>query len=145
MRNGEVIKQVTKLKYLVVIITSGCKDITEIKRRIASAKITFHSMRSILSNSWLSLSASLQINKTCVLSTLLRAYKSWTLDAQCGKHLEAFEICIYSGILKIPWTEKITDSKVLEKIGNGRGLLVDLRIRQMRFFSHLWRQNGVEK
>ena len=141
---GEVIKQVTKFKYLGATITNDCKDNTEIKQRIAIAKNNFHNLRPVLSNSKIKMDTKLQIIQTYVISTLLYACESWTLDAECRKRLEAFEMWIYRRLLKIPWTAKVSNVKVLEKMGKEREMIDIIRKRQMKFFGHVWRQKGVE-
>ena len=45
-------------------------------------------------------------------------FKSYTINK-----IEAFEMWIYSQILKIPWTARITNKEVLRRIGGERKLL----------------------
>jgi len=49
-------------------------------------------------------------------------------------------------MMRISWTEKLTNEVVLEKIGSERQLLTTIRRRQWRFVGHeLRREGGIEK
>ena len=39
----------------------------------------------------------------------------------------------------------MSNEKVLEKIGKQKELISTIRKRQMRFFGHVWRKDGLEK
>ena len=130
---NESIKQVKQFKYLGAIISNDVKDTTEIKHRIACAKGAFHKLKTVLTNSKISLKTKLQLINTYVLSALLYACESWTLDMECQKRIEAFEMWIYRRLLKIPWTAKTSNVNVLNSLGKDRELLTTIARRQMKF------------
>ena len=46
--------------------------------------------------------------------------------------------------MKIPWTARRTNETVLEMVGEKRELLKTIRERQLRFFGHVMRRDGLE-
>lgn len=42
--------------------------------------------------------------------------KSWTVEKNERKNIDAFEMWYYKRILKIKWTNKVNNSEVLDKI-----------------------------
>jgi len=47
-------------------------------------------------------------------------------------------------MLKIAWTEKKTNEKVLRMANTKRSLMETIRRRQLDFFGHVMRRNGLE-
>ena len=82
--------------------------------------------------------------KTYVWSTLLYGVESWTVTETMGKRLEAMEMWCWRKMMKIPWTARRTNEAVLEMVGEKRELLKSVRERQLRFFGHVMRGNGLE-
>ena len=48
-------------------------------------------------------------------------------------------------MLKIPWTARVTNEKVLEMAGVPREMLAVIRVRQLGFLGHILRHEGLEK
>ena len=48
-------------------------------------------------------------------------------------------------MLRISWTKKITNEKVLELAGNKRSLMETIRKRQLSFVGHTTRENGLQR
>jgi hypothetical protein len=61
------------------------------------------------------------------------------------KRLEATEMWFLRRILKISWTEKISNQEMLEMANTERSLIKTMRIRQMRFMGHVYRKGGIEQ
>ena len=60
--------------------------------------------------------------------------------------LKATEMWFWRKMMRISWTEKLTNEVVLEKVGSERQLLTTIRRRQWRFVGHeLRREGGIEK
>ena len=62
-----------------------------------------------------------------------------------GKKLEAAEMWFWRKMMRISWTEKLTNEVVLDKVGAGRGLLTTIKRRQWRFIGHELRGGGIER
>ena len=47
-------------------------------------------------------------------------------------------------MMRIPWTDKLTNEVVLQRAGVERKLIGEIRTRQMRFLGHVIRKDGLE-
>ena len=99
------VKEVDKFKYLGYLLLSDGKCITETKRRITAAKVTFKRLSSIMTNRNIKMDTKFRIIQTYVWSVLLYGCELWTVTNNTRKRLEAAEIWFVRRILKISWTE----------------------------------------
>ena len=67
------------------------------------------------------------------------------LDKGTERILEAAEMWFLRRILKISWKERKTNKEILTMAGCKRTLIKTIRERQMKFFGHINRKNGLEK
>ena len=124
--------------------TSDGKCITEIKKRIATAKDTFQKLSLILKNRNISMTTKFRVLKTYVWSTLTYGCECWTITSDIEKKIEAAEMWFIRRMLRISWTEKKPNVNVLREGNVQRSLLKTIRKRQMEFLGHLCRRRGLE-
>jgi len=74
-----------------------------------------------------------------VFSTLLYGAKTWTLTKATSNKLDAFELWLYRRILRITWTEKITDIEVLCRVGKEKELMIKVKCRKLQYLGHIMR------
>ena len=141
---GEKIKQVKNFKYLGYTITQDGKSETEIKKRISMAKDTFSKMKAIFTNRNISTSTKINTLKAYVWSVLLYGCECWTLNKDTERRLEAAELWFLRRMMRIAWTERKSNTEVMEMTGYKRSLLRTIRKRQMKFLGHTCRKNGIE-
>jgi hypothetical protein len=55
--------------------------------------------------------------------------------------VNAFETCCWRGMLKIKWTDRITNNEVLQRAKEGRLLLKILQNRRHSWIRHIIRHN----
>ena len=127
---GISLEQVQKFKYLGTWITSDGRGITEIKNRIGQAKTAFYKMKSILCNKSLSLEVRKRILACYIEPVLTYGCESWTISKQAIKSLEAAEMWCYRRMLRIPWTAKMSNIKVLKEARAQKQLIANIRRRQ---------------
>ena len=70
--------------------------------------------------------------------------EAWTITSDLRKRLESCEIWFLSRMMRIPWTDKLTNEEVLQRAGVSRKLIGEIRTRQMRFLGHVIRKDGLE-
>ena len=75
---------------------------------------------------------------------LLYGSKCWTVSPAMHKKLEATEIQFNRSILRISYTEHITNEEVLRRMSTRRQLIFVIRTQQMRFFGHILRHKEIE-
>ena len=140
MIDRETVKTVTKFKYLGAIFTSNGDDSTEVKRRICIAKNATVALSKIWKDKNISLDTKKQVPQTHVFPIESYGAECWVLKASDKKRLESFEMWCYRRVLRISWTEKITNEEVLEKINCERRLINILDSRKLTFIGHQLRK-----
>ena len=126
--DNEKIKQVQEFEYLESIITSDVKCDKDIKRRIAIAKKKFIEKKCIFTNSKVSIETRKRYLKCYIWSVLLYGSESWTISAEMKRKLEAMEMWCYRRMLKISWTQCVSNERCLGKLKkNNRFLYLSLR------------------
>ncbi|CAG9831529.1 unnamed protein product [Diabrotica balteata] len=103
---------------------------------IIKARSTFNRMGAFFRSLNLSLDTKVRMLRYYVFSVLFYGVKSWTLKDICRK-LEAFEMWLYRRILKIPWTDRVTNEEVLKRMNQTREVLITIKSRKLQFFGHI--------
>ena len=72
--------------------------------------------------------------------------ETWTLTESIDKKITAFEMWIYRGISRTPWTDKVTNQHVLQKIKIKSTELVQMiRTRKAKFYGHVRRHDSLQR
>ena len=72
----------------------------------------------------------------------------WELDIKKAEHrrIDAFELCCWRRLLRVPWTAKRSNQSILKEISPGcwlEGLMLKLKLQ---YFGHqMWRTDSLEK
>ena len=135
--DGQHIEQVTSYN----LITEDVRSENEIKRRIMIARRTFTNMRTLLSCRGINLKTRLRAIKCYIWPTLFYGAETWTITKYLLSRLDAFDMWVYRRVLKISWTEKVTNEEVLRRIGTGREILIQFKTRKLQYLGHLMRHN----
>ena len=138
------VKQSVSFIYLGSTITSDARPKREVERRIMIAKNAFNNMKNLLTNNRLNINTRVRALKTYIWSTLMYGGESWTLNREMKSKLKAVEMWFYRRMLRISWRDRVTNREVLERVGQQRSLLGELRRRQMSFLGHVIRGEKLE-
>ena len=88
----------------------------------------------------------IRVLKSTVFPTATYGCEAWTINKTDGKLITAFEIKCYRKILRIPWTDRVRNEKVLEKVKmNSTTLLQELTKLKVRYFGHIKCHESLEK
>ena len=72
--------------------------------------------------------------------------EAWTINKTDGKLIAAFEMKCYRKILRIPWTDRVTNEKELEKVKmSSTTLQHEIRKLKVGYFGHIKRHESLEK
>ena len=71
--------------------------------------------------------------------------ESWTMKLTDKKRLDSFEMWCYRRILRIPWTDRRTNTWVLEELGVEKKLRADILARKLVYFGHATRHHCLQK
>ncbi|KAL0860165.1 hypothetical protein ABMA27_010472 [Loxostege sticticalis] len=137
----EVVEKVDKFKYLGSWMNENGDHAQEIKVRIEMARSTFFKMSRVLCHRDLSLDLRLRIVRCPVFSVLLYGVETWTLTQHITKKLEAFEMWVYRRILKIPWSDRVTNIEVLNRLKKKTELINTIKRRKLSYFGHVMRND----
>ena len=113
--DGEEIERVNNFNYLRAQIQANGISTPEIKRRLAIAGSNLRKMASIWKGQ--SICTKLRILRCIVFPTVSYGCEAWTSNNTDGKKITAFERKSYRKILRLSWTEKISNEIVLSRIG----------------------------
>ena len=140
--DGTNIEQVTNFPYLGQKITEDGRCEEEIKRRINIAKTTFSKMSKVLTSKKIALNTRKRILQCYIWSTLQYGVETWTITGSMTKRLSAFEMWCYRRMLRISWTEKVSNEEVLERAKIKKRLHNIIQTKKLQYFGHIIRQNG---
>ena len=89
----------------------------------------------------------IRVLKSTVFPTATCGCEAWTINKTDGKLITAFEMKRYRKILRIPWSDRVTNEKVFEKVkmNNSRTLLHEIRKLKVGYFGHIKRHGSPEK
>lgn len=137
--NGTKIEQVDKYKYLGTLIDSTNDYSREIRARIEIARANFNKLKRVLCTKDLKLNLRVRLLKCYVFSTLLYGMEAWTLNAATIRKLESFERWTYRRILKILWTEHVTNNEVMRRINKEMEIIETIKTRKLQYLGHITR------
>lgn len=138
-RDNTHIEKTTKYKYLGTWITNTIDQTLEIKTRIEMARNIFLKMRAFFCDRQIKLDLRTRMLRGYVFSTLLYGMEAWTVKQNDMKKLEAFEMWCYRRILKISWTDKVTNIKVLERMKKELEIIHTIKRRKLEYLGHVTR------
>ena len=120
------------------------KQSQEIRCRIEQARNIFGKMKSLLSNRNLSIELRHKLIKCYVFPTLLYGMEAWTLTSSLEKRIESFELWCYRRALRIPWTDRITNKEVLNRMNTSLTVLNSIKTRKLEYLNHVMRNDKYE-
>ena len=103
-------------------------------------------MKQLLTTRNLKLDTQKCLLKCYVWSTFLYACETWTLNAAIWEKINAFEMWMYRKLLKIPYTDHVSNKEVLHRVNEKEGELQRKIMRKKtEYFGHIIRANGLQR
>ena len=107
----------------------------EIKRHLLLGRKALTNLDSILKSRDITLPAKVHLDKAMVF--FMYGCESWTIKkAECGR-IDAFEICCWKRLLRVPWTVRRSNQSIFKEISpeySLEGLMLKLKLQ---YFGHL--------
>lgn len=135
------LERVSKYKYLGSWLHQDWNPDREIRCRIEMARSAFYKYKNILTCRDLNIELRMRYAKCYVWSVLLYGMEAWTMKATTLNKLESFEMWTYRRLLKIPWTDRVTNEEVLRQMRKERELLTIVKKRKVGYFGHIMRNS----
>ena len=101
---------------------------------------------SILKSRGITLLTEVHLVKAVVFPVVMYECESWTVKKAECQRIDAFELCCWRRLLRVPWTVRRSNQSILKEISLGcslEGLMLKLKLQ---YFGHLIRRvDSLEK
>ena len=101
---------------------------------------------SILKSRDITLPTKVRLVKAVVFPVVMYGCESWTMKKAERQRIDAFELCCWRRLLRVPWTARRSNQTILKGISPGcslEGLMLRLKLQS---FGHLMRRtDSLEK
>ncbi|GFO27285.1 RNA-directed DNA polymerase from mobile element jockey [Plakobranchus ocellatus] len=102
-------------------------------------------MKTILTNKHIYIETRKRVLQCYIEPVLMYGYEAWTISKQIQNRLEATEMWFLRiRMLRIPWTAKKTNERVLNEANKRRSLVKTIRKLQATFLGHVMRRRKLE-
>lgn len=141
---GTDLERVRMYKYLGAWVNEEWDCEQEIRTRIEIARACFKRMDKVLCSRNLSIKLRVRMLHCYVWPVVFYGSEAWTLKADTQKRLEAFEMWCYRKMLRIGWTKKVSNVKVLQRVARNRELLPTIKKRKVEYLGHVLRHERYQ-
>ena len=94
----------------------------EIKRHLLLGRKAMTNLDSILKSRDITLPTKVHLVKAMVFPVVMNGCESWTVKkAECLR-IDAFELCCWRRLLRVPWTARRSNQSILKEISPGISL-----------------------
>ena len=114
--DGETVETVADFIFLGSKITADGDCSHEIKRRLLLGRKAMTNLDSILKSRDITLPTNVRLVKTMVFPVVMYGYESWTTKKAECRRIDAFELCCWRRLLKVPWTARRSTQSILKEI-----------------------------
>ena len=115
----------------------------EIKRCLLLGRKAMTNLDSILKSRDITLSTKVHLVKAMVFPVVMYGCESWTIKKAEHRRIDAFELCCWRRLLRVPWTARRPNQSILKEISLEEGLMLKLKLQ---YFGHLMqRTDSFEK
>ena len=94
----------------------------------------------------MTLPTKIHLVKAMVFPVVMYGCESWTIKKAEHRRIDAFELCCWRRLLRVPWTARRYNQSILTEISpeySLEGLMLKLKLQ---YFGHLmWRADSLEK
>ena len=111
---------VADLIFLCSKITADDDCSHEIKRRLLLGRKVTTNLDSILKSRDITLPTKVRLVKAMVFPVVMYGCESWTIKKAEHQRIDAFELCCWRRLLRVPWTEERSNQSILKEVSPGR-------------------------
>ena len=101
---------------------------------------------SIFKSRDITLPTKVHLVKAMVFPVVMYGCESWTVKKAESQSIDAFELCCWRRLLRVPWTARRSNQSILKEISPGislEGMMLKLKLQ---YFGHfMWRTDSLEK
>ena len=141
--NGAPLEQVKQLIYLGASFNEKGDTINEVKRRISIAKRARGDLHRIWRNRELPIPLKRKLVQLMIWPIMSYGSETWIYLKSVQNMIKVFERWCYRRMLRISWTEHVTNEDVFNRANTKPTLLDGLLKRRLAFDGHLVRKDGI--
>ena len=113
--DGATVETVTDFIFLGSKITTDGDCSHEIKRPLLHARKAMTNLDSILKSRDVTLPTKVRLIKAMVFPVVMYGCESWTIEKAECQRIDAFELCCWRRLLRVPWTARRSNQSILKK------------------------------
>ena len=135
--DGKTMETVTDFIFLGSKITANGDCSHEIKKCLLFGRKAITNLDIILKSKDITLLTKIHPVKALVFPIVMYGYESWTIKKAEHHRIDAFELCYWIRLLRVPWTARRSNQSILKEISHGcslEGLMLKLKFQ---YFGHL--------
>ena len=135
--DGETVETVSDFIFLGSKITADGDCSHEIKRRLLLGRKVMSNLDSIFESRDITLPTKIRLVKAIVFPVVMYGCESWIVKKAERQRIDAFELCCWRRLLRVPWTARRSNKSLLKEISPGcslEGLMLKLKLQ---YFSDL--------
>ena len=121
-----------RLYFLGSKITADGDCSHEIKRRLLLGRKVMINLDSIFKSRDITLLTKVCLVKAMVFPVVMYGCESWTVKKAEHRRIDAFELCCWRRLLRVPWTARRANQSILKEISPGcslEGLMLKLKLQ----------------
>ena len=137
--DGKTMETVTDFIFLGSKITADGDYTHEIKRCLVLGRIAMTNLDSIFEGRDVTLPTKVCLVKAMVFPVVMYGCENCTIKKAERRRIDAFELWCWRRLLRVPWTERISNLSILKEISPGcslEGLMLKLKLQ---YFGRLMR------
>ena len=138
--DGETKETVADFIYGGSKITADVDGSHEIKRHLLLERKVMTNLNSILKSRDITLPTKVRLVKATVFPMVMYGCEYWTIKKAECRRIDAFELCCWRRLLRVPWTARRSNQSILKEISpeySSEGLMLKLKLQ---YFGHLMRR-----
>ena len=137
--DGESIEVVDNFNFLgSTIHKDGGLDL-ELRRRLSLGRAAMNKLTAVMKNHDVSLNTKVMLVNSLVFPVVLYGAESWTLKLNDKRRINSFEIWCWRRVLRISWTQKVTNEEVISRIAPNITLEAMVLKQKLTYFGHVMR------
>ena len=144
--DGETVETVSDFIFLGSKITADGDCSHEIIRCLLFGRKVMTNLNSIFKSRDITLPTKVHLVKAMVFPVVMYGCESWTVKKAERQRIDAFELCCWTRLLRVPWTARRSNQSSLKEISPGislEGMMLQLKLQ---YFGHLMRRvDSLEK
>ena len=130
--DGETVETVSDFILGGSKITADDDCSREIKRHLLLGRKVMTNLDSIFKSRDITLPTKVHLVKTMVFPVVMYGCESWTIKKAECRRTDAFELCCWRRLLRVPWTARRSNQSILKEISpehSLKGLMLKLKLQ----------------